>query len=155
MHSHEHHGPDRTAGTGNHERGTPFGRKLSGSAQQVWLAGLGALSRAQAEGSRLFESLVREGESMEARSREDSSHSESLRDSVENTLGQARERAAGTWDRVEKSFDDRVQRVLRRMDIPSRSDIEALNARLDALNHRLNRSEGHAGGTTAQTPEAP
>jgi len=153
MNNHDHHDAGRDSGGAAHDRATRAGRSLGESAQQVWLAGLGALSRAQAEGSRLFESLVREGETMEARSREDSPRGESLRDSVESTLGNARERAAGTWDRVEKSFEDRVQRVLRRMDIPSRSDIEALNARLDALNHRLNRAEAHA--TAPQAPEKP
>ena len=153
MNTHDHHDAGRDAGGAPHDRATRAGRSLGESAQQVWLAGLGALSRAQAEGSRLFESLVREGETMEARSREDSPRGESLRDSVESTLGNARERAAGTWDRVEKSFEDRVQRVLRRMDIPSRSDIEALNARLDSLNHRLNRAEAHA--TAPQAPEKP
>ncbi|KQO02522.1 MULTISPECIES: phasin family protein [Stenotrophomonas] len=151
MNTHEHHDAGRDPGAAAQERGARTGRTLAGSAQQVWLAGLGALSRAQAEGSRLFESLVKEGESMEARSRQDSTRGETLRDSVESTLEQARERAAGTWDRVEKSFEDRVQRVLRRMDIPSRSDIEALNARLDALNHRLNRAEANA--TPRQAPE--
>ncbi|MDD0473389.1 phasin family protein, partial [Streptococcus pneumoniae] len=47
-----------------------FSRKLSDSAQQVWLAGLGALGRAQAEGSRFFDGLVKEGEAWEARRRE-------------------------------------------------------------------------------------
>ncbi len=122
-----------------------FGRKVSESAQQVWLAGLGALARAQNEGSRLFDSLVKEGEAAEERSREESARGQTLRDTVENTLGQARDRAAGTWDRVEKNFEDRVHRVLRRMDIPSRSDIEALNERLDALNRRLTRAEGRVG----------
>ena len=149
MSTHEHGNAGRAADAGGTERDTRAGRTLGGSAQQVWLAGLGALSRAQAEGSRLFESLVREGESMEARSREESPRGESLRDSVETTLGNARDRAAGTWDRVEKSFEDRVQRVLRRMDIPSRSDIEALNARLDALNARLNRAEAQASARPA------
>lgn len=151
MTTHEHRNPGHEPGATAQERGARGGRTLGGSAQQVWLAGLGALSRAQAEGSRLFESLVREGESMEARSREESPRGESLRDSVENTLGNARDRAAGTWDRVEKSFEDRVQRVLRRMDIPSRSDIEALNARLDALNARLNRAEAQA--STRPSPD--
>lgn len=156
MNTHEHHDAGRDAGgAAHHDRTGRAGRSLGESAQQVWLAGLGALSRAQAEGSRLFDSLVREGESMEARSREDSARGESLRDSVESTLGNARERAAGTWDRVEKSFEDRVQRVLRRMDIPSRSDIEALNARLDALNHRLNRAEAHATPSQSQPPGKP
>jgi poly(hydroxyalkanoate) granule-associated protein len=119
-------------------------RRVTESAQQVWLAGLGAFSRAQSGGKSLFDSLVKEGETMEERSRQHSDRGESLRDSVETTLSQARERAAGTWDRVEKSFEDRVHRVLQRMDIPSRSDIEALNDRLDALNRRLTRAESQA-----------
>ncbi|MCL7713927.1 phasin family protein [Stenotrophomonas mori] len=137
---HAHDSAGHAQGSAGHDPGTRGSRTFTESAQQVWLAGLGALSRAQAEGSRLFESLVREGESMENRSRNDSPRGESLRDSVENTLGQARERAAGTWDRMERSFEERVHRVLRRMEIPSRSDIEALNARLDALSQRLEQA---------------
>ena len=132
---------DTTGAQGQAERLT---KKVTESAQQVWLAGLGALSRAQAEGSKLFDTLVKEGQNTEARSREQSRNGESLRDTVENTLGQARERAADTWDKVEKSFEDREHSVLRRMDIPSRSDIEALNDRLDALNRRLTRAESRA-----------
>lgn len=134
------------------EQAERIGRKVTHSAQQVWLAGLGALARAQSEGSRLFESLVKEGEHAEERSREESAQGASLRDSVENTLGQARDRAAGTWDRVEKSFEDRVHKVLRRMDIPTHADIEALNNRLDALNRRLTRAESRA-SHSAPPPE--
>ena len=47
--------------------------QLSGSvkdsAQQIWQAGLGAFTRAQAEGSKAFESLVKEGVSNSARPR--------------------------------------------------------------------------------------
>lgn len=144
IHDHSKYRDDSPAGAGLHEQAERFSRRVSESAQQVWLAGIGALGRAQAEGSKLFETLVKEGESLEERSRQESERGESLRDSVENTLGQARERAAGTWDRVEKSFEDRVQRVLRRMQIPTRDDVETLNDRLDALNARLNRMEAKA-----------
>src|SRR3546814_9728797 len=36
-------------------------KTLSESAQQIWLAGVGAFGRAQAEGTKLFEGLVKEG----------------------------------------------------------------------------------------------
>jgi polyhydroxyalkanoate synthesis regulator phasin len=39
------------------------------SAQQIWLAGLGAFSKTQHEGARVFEALVKEGKSLEARTR--------------------------------------------------------------------------------------
>ena len=39
------------------------------SAQQIWLAGLGAFSKTQEEGAKVFDSLVKEGKSLEARTR--------------------------------------------------------------------------------------
>ncbi len=152
MNTHERP-PEGDSGARLQEQAERIGRRMTHSAQQVWLAGLGALARAQNEGSRLFESLVKEGEHAEERSREESTQGASLRDTVESTLGQARDRAAGTWDRVEKSFEDRVHKVLRRMDIPSRADIEALNGRLDALNRRLTRAEHRATHGTAPPEE--
>jgi poly(hydroxyalkanoate) granule-associated protein len=118
-----------------------FSRKLTDSAQQIWLAGLGAFGRAQAEGSRVFDNLVKEGESIDARNREQTGDAPRWRDNVEEHLGEAREKAAGTWDKVEKAFDDRVQGVLKRLNIPTAEDVTALNARIDALTARLNRAE--------------
>lgn len=123
------------------EQAERFSRKLTGSAQQVWLAGLGAFGRAQAEGSRFFDNLVKEGETIEARNREEAGDAPRWRDNVEEHLGEAREKAAGTWDKVEKAFDDRVQGVLKRLHIPAAEDVAALNARIDALNARVNRAE--------------
>src|SRR3546814_18597127 len=40
-------------------------KTLSESAQQIWLAGVGAFGRAQAEGTKLFEGLVKEGLNLE------------------------------------------------------------------------------------------
>ncbi len=121
-----------------------FSRKLTDSAQQVWLAGLGAFGRAQAEGSRFFDNLVKEGEAIDARNRERSGDAPRWRDNVEEQLGEAREKAAGTWDKVERAFDDRVQGVLKRLHIPTGEEVAALNARIDALNARLNRAEARA-----------
>ena len=39
------------------------------SAQQIWLAGLGAFAKAQEEGGKVFEALVKEGETIQARTR--------------------------------------------------------------------------------------
>ena len=44
-------------------------KTLSESAQQIWLAGVGAFSRAQAEGGKLFEALVKEGMTLEQTAR--------------------------------------------------------------------------------------
>ena len=40
------------------------------SSRQIWLAGLGAFSRAQAGGMKVFESLVSQGEAVESKTRQ-------------------------------------------------------------------------------------
>lgn len=113
-------------------------KNLGESAQQVWLAGVGAFGRAQAEGTKLFESLVKEGLSLEQITRKVAGGKvDAVRDAVESKVGQARERASDTWDRLEKVFEERVQRALRRLEVPSREDLSALIDRVDALNGEL------------------
>lgn len=113
-------------------------RRLGESAQQVWLAGVGAYGRARAEGGKLFETLVKEGVSLEQSTRKLAGGGvDAVRDAVENRVGQARERATDTWDRLEKVFEDRVQRALRRLEVPSREDLGTLVDRVDALNAEL------------------
>ncbi|MBB6365770.1 poly(hydroxyalkanoate) granule-associated protein [Xanthomonas sacchari] len=121
-------------------------KRLGESAQQVWLAGVGAFGRAQAEGGKLFETLVKEGLNLEQSTRKLAGGGvDAVRDAVENRVGQARERAADTWDRLEKVFEDRVQRALRRLEVPSREDLGALIERVDALNGELRHLRGGRG----------
>ena len=42
-----------------------LGAQVKESAQQIWLAGMGAFSRAQAEGTKVFEALVKEGATLQ------------------------------------------------------------------------------------------
>jgi poly(hydroxyalkanoate) granule-associated protein len=120
-------------------------KSLSESAQQIWLAGVGAVGRAQAEGTRLFEALVREGQNLEQTARKFAGgHADVMRDVVETRVGQARERATDTWDRLEKVFEDRVQHALVRLGVPGRDDLAELNARVEALTAELRRQNGSA-----------
>ncbi|MEB1529397.1 phasin family protein [Xanthomonas sp. WHRI 7945] len=127
-------------------------KRLGESAQQVWLAGVGAFGRAQAEGGKLFETLVKEGLTLEQSTRKLAGGGvEAVRDVVENRVGQARERAADTWDRLEKVFEDRVQRALRRLEVPSREDLGTLVERVDALNAELRNLGGGRSARKAQS----
>ncbi|MFN3965346.1 phasin family protein [Silanimonas lenta] len=109
-------------------------RSLADSAQQVWLAGIGAFQRAQQEGSKLFDALVKEGASFEAVTRKlATGRVDAVRDAVEERVGSVRERAVDTWDRLEKVFEERVQRALTRLGVPTREDLAELSTRVDAL----------------------
>lgn len=120
-------------------------KSLSESAQQIWLAGVGAFSRAQAEGTKLFEGLVKEGMGLEQTVRKFAGgRAEVVRDAVENRVGQARERATDTWDKLEKVFEDRVQRALVKLGVPSREDLNDLSDRVESLTAELRRQGGAA-----------
>ncbi|WP_149193387.1 phasin family protein [Luteimonas suaedae] len=113
---------------------------LSESAQQIWLAGVGAFGRAQAEGAKLFEALVKEGLNVEQNARKFAGgRADVVRDAVESSVGQARHRATDTWDRLEKVFEDRVQRALVKLGVPSRDDLADLARRVEILTTELRR----------------
>ncbi|MGV8932112.1 MAG: phasin family protein [Luteimonas sp.] len=114
-------------------------KTISESAQQIWLAGTGAFGRAQAEGSKLFEGLVKEGLSLEQTARKFAGRTNVVRDAVETRVDQARERATDTWDRLEKVFEDRVQRALTKLGVPGRDDLADLSSRVETLTTELRR----------------
>jgi poly(hydroxyalkanoate) granule-associated protein len=116
------------------------------SAQQIWLAGLGAFAKAQAEGGKLFESLVKEGTALDAKTRKLTGVKMSeARGNVEATLGQVRERSQETWDKLEKVFEDRVSRALGRLGVPGRDEIRTLTSRVEELSREVRKL--NAGGT--------
>ncbi|WP_082538832.1 phasin family protein [Lysobacter sp. Root494] len=118
-------------------------KTLSESAQQVWLAGVGAFSRAQTEGTKLFEALIKEGLKLENNAlRFAGGQADAVRGAVESKVGQARERATDTWDRLEKVFEDRVQRALTKLGVPGRDDLTELTRKVDTLTAELRRQGG-------------
>ena len=130
-----------------------LGKSITESAQQIWLAGMGAFNRAQAEGGKLFESLVRDGLSLEQTARKfTGARADMVRDAVEGSVGQARERAADTWDKLEKVFEDRVQRALVKLGVPGRDDLNALTHRVERLTEELRKANGGAPKQAAKAP---
>lgn len=130
-------------------------KSLSESAQQIWLAGVGAFSRAQAEGTKLFESLVKEGVSLENTARKFAGkRADVVREAVENRVELARDRATDTWDRLEKVFEERVQRALVKLGVPGRDDLKDLSSRVDGLTAELRRQGGKPAARKAPARKA-
>lgn len=120
-------------------------KSIVDSAQQIWMAGMGAFNRAQGEGSKLFEALVKEGMNIEQHTRKLAGGGvEAVRDAVETRVGVARERATDTWDRLEKVFEERVQRALNRLGVPSSDDLSDLTSRVNSLTGLLRQQAGKA-----------
>ena len=132
--------------------GSPLSGAIKDSAQQIWLAGLGAFSKAQEEGGKAFESLVKEGLSIQRKTQ--AVAEERISEASNRMSGMANEissKAAGQWDKLENIFEDRVAKALNKLGVPSARDIDALIERIDALNALVQKQ----GIKPAAAPKAP
>lgn len=108
------------------------------SAQQIWLAGLGAFSRAQEEGGRVFETLVNEGLSIQRKTQAVTEEKISVaRSKMANMAEDIQAKAGLRWDKLENIFEDRVAKALNKLGVPSAREVEALTARVDELNKQV------------------
>ncbi|MGA0571634.1 phasin family protein [Variovorax sp. VNK109] len=113
---------------------TQFASNIRDSAQQIWLAGLGAFAKAQEEGSKVFDTLVKEGVSMQKKTQstaeEKFTEATARMSSMANDFGA---RAAGQWGKLEGIFEERVAKAMGKMGMPTAEQIAKLEARVAAL----------------------
>ena len=122
------------------------------SAQQIWLAGLGAFAKAQEEGSKAFQALVKDGLSLQRQTK--AAAEEKLADAsrklstlAEVTTGLTSGMGAGLsslgakaaqpWDKLESIFEERVAKALAQLGIPSAAELAALQADVQALKRQV------------------
>ena len=99
------------------------------SANQIWLAGLGAFAKAQAEGQKVFDALVAEGQRIQ----------EETKTAADERISEIKNRGVGAWDKLEKVFEDRVARALHSLNVPTRKDIDTLSKRVAELTAATNK----------------
>ncbi|TAN07783.1 MAG: hypothetical protein EPN36_01470 [Rhodanobacteraceae bacterium] len=130
--------------------GQRFSRGVMDSAQQIWLAGLGALSRTQQEGGKFFDTLVEEGVRIQEKTHAYTQEQmKQARDQATPFMEAARKRTNAAMGKLEQAFDERIARAMKRMNMPSQSDFKDLSARIDALSREL-----RAGHSTTAKPRA-
>jgi poly(hydroxyalkanoate) granule-associated protein len=130
--------------------GQRFSRGLADSAQQIWLAGLGALSRTQQEGGKFFDALVEEGVRIQEKTH--AYNEEQMKQGRQQStawMEQARQRTNAAMGKLEKAFDERIARAMKRMQMPSHEDIQELSARIDALTREVHAARKPARSRTS------
>jgi poly(hydroxyalkanoate) granule-associated protein len=104
------------------------------SAQQIWLAGMGAFSKAQAEGGKVFDTLVKEGLNLQKKTQglaedkisEVTGKMSAMADTVTSRAGQ-------NWDKLESIFEQRTAKAMAKLGVPTAKDVEALSKRVEEL----------------------
>ena len=124
--------------------------QVKDSAQQIWLAGMGAFSRAQAEGTKVFEALVKEGASLQKKTQSAAEDKISeVTSKMSNMAGDVQAKAGQHWDKLETIFEDRTAKALNKLGVPSAKDVDALMARIDELSAKVAKLSKSAAAKTA------
>ncbi len=113
----------------------PYAENAMNGAHQIWLAGLGAFAAAQAEGGKVFKSLVKEGASVEAKG------FKIANDGIEKTIATGSEvfaKVRGAFEtKVAQPVNQTVGKGLSRFGLPARNDLVELTQRVEALSQQV------------------
>jgi poly(hydroxyalkanoate) granule-associated protein len=118
---------------------------IKGSAQEIWLAGLGAFTKAQEEGQKMFKNLVRDGNAIHQRTvkltgekmNEVTSKVNEVTSRVTEVATGLQKQANGTWDKLEGVFEARVERALSRLGVPTSKEVSTLSKRVEELSRSV------------------
>ena len=130
----------KSSSDSSHDTGGGSGQRshlaasVKASAQQIWLAGMGAFAKAQEEGTKVFEGLVKEGASLQKKTQgiaedkigEVTGKMSAMADTVSAKAGQ-------NWDKLEAIFEQRTAKAMGKLGVPTAKDVAALAERVDEL----------------------
>lgn len=133
------------------------------SAQQIWLAGLGAFAKAQQEGGKVFEALVQDGVNLQRKTQ--AVAQERMAEATERITemaGGLSAKAGQQWGKLESIFEDRVARALGGLGVPSAQELQLLSqrvqdleAQVQALQKAGQRPRASRSGATSKTAAKP
>jgi len=129
----------KTQKLGIHQKSAPYSSNtVKDSAQQIWLAGLGAFAKAQEEGTKVFDTLVKQGMAIQRKTQ--AVAEDKMTDATSRISGMATDiqsKASNRWDSLENIFEERVAKALGKLGVPLAQDVTALAERVDRFDHEI------------------
>lgn len=128
-----------------------LGGTVKDSAQQILQAGLGAFAKAQVEGAKALETLVKDSATIQRKTKAVAegklTEATSKMTHMANDISK---QASGQWDKLENIFEERVAKALNKLGVPSAKDVGALIDRIDALNKAVQALAGKTASAAAR-----
>ena len=121
------------------------------SAHQIWLAGLGAFAKAQGEGGKVFDTLIKEGVNLQKKTQ--AVAEEKLGDvagKMTAMAGEVGHKANAQWDKLESIFEERTARAMAKLGVPNAKALADLVDRVATLE----KAVGIGPGDAAPAPKA-
>jgi poly(hydroxyalkanoate) granule-associated protein len=120
---------------------------LMDSAHKVWLAGLGAMSLAEKEGSKFFQGLVERGTELEKKGIEQV-------DKAKGAVTGVKTVAESYWETFERTLDDKITGVIHRLGVPTKDEIETLTTKVEDLTRAIEKMRATSAAKPAAKPRA-
>ena len=109
-------------------------KAIADTAQQIWLAGLGAFAKAQEEGSRAFEQLISEGSELERQTRKYTKEKlGSLRETMTETTRRLQRSGQNSYEQLQRVVDKRIGEAIDRLALPSSEEFRLLADQISRL----------------------
>ncbi len=119
-------------------------------ARMFVLATIGAAAIAKDEGAALMDKLIKRGAEVQADVRKTAGQ---VAERSKTVASEMAERSKEQSEQAQAMLEKQVENVLGRLNIPSRSDLSELNARIDALNAKMDAALADA--SKDKTPAVP
>jgi poly(hydroxyalkanoate) granule-associated protein len=118
-------------------------RDLVSAGRNLWLAGLGAVAKAEEEGRELFDHLVELGRPLEERQRQ-----------VLDTVGDGTNETVRELGKlVQDTMEYETKGVLKRFGMMTKDDVKILAARLETLSHKIDELNQKSEPATVSAPK--
>jgi poly(hydroxyalkanoate) granule-associated protein len=129
---------------------------IKDSAQQIWLAGMGAFAKAQAEGTQAFDKLIKDGLNLQKKTQGMAEDKISeVTGKMTAMAGEVTAKAGQHWDKLESIFEQRTAKAMGRLGVPSAKDMAELSARIAKLEAALAKGGKAAPAKKAAAKKAP
>jgi poly(hydroxyalkanoate) granule-associated protein len=131
---------------------------LTGTAREVWLAGLGALASVEKEGNKLFDNLVERGQELEKKGEDKINATyDDVKSSIKGEIKKVEGRFENTINKVSESFEENVSSVLEKVGVPTFGEVKDLISKVETLTKKVDdlSKKVDTKATAPKTAEAP
>lgn len=124
---------------------------IADKAREIWLAGLGALSAVEEEGSKFYNNLVDRGAEFEKRGKK---QVDSIYKDINDRFKDLEKRITDTYGKAEDKVEDNMAHLVKKMGVPSREEVKDLSSKVEKLMKKvdeLSKKIEHSEKQTAKT----
>lgn len=115
---------------------------------------MGIYSKIDADGSKLFDTLVKDGEKAEKLAKSSVDSAKATAKSASSRVSDVKDRALGKWGELEEAFDKRLNSAISRLGVPSRNEVAALHKQVDTLTKQIEKLTGASVTPISKKPAA-